>query len=48
MILVRTDKIFKNGILNLNNLGQELNVNKIHRANNFLFRKKQKSVTVRS
>ena len=28
----RTNKIFKNRILNLNNPGQELNVNKIHGA----------------
>ena len=34
----RTNKIFKNRILNLSNPGQELNVNKILRANNFLFK----------
>ena len=38
----RTNKIFKNRILNLSNPGQELNINKIHRANNFLFKKKKK------
>ena len=30
-----TIKIFKNRILNLNNQGQELNANKIYRANYF-------------
>ena len=34
----RINKMFKNGILDLNNPGQELNVNKIHKANNFLFK----------
>ena len=41
-ILSRTNKIFKNRILNLNNPGQGLNVNKNHRANYFLFKKKKK------
>ena len=31
----RTNKIFKKRILNLSNPGQELNENKIHRANYF-------------
>ena len=31
----RTIKIFKNGILNLSNPGQELNANKLHRVNYF-------------
>ena len=34
----RTNKIFKNRILNLSNSGQELKVNKIHRENYFLFK----------
>ena len=34
-----TNKIFKNRILNLNNPDKELNVNKIHRANDFLLKK---------
>ena len=34
IIPIRTNKIFENRILNLNNPGKELNVNKIHRANN--------------
>ena len=38
-----TYKIFKNRIINLNNHGQEPNVNIIHRANNFL----RKKVTLR-
>ena len=37
-IPTRTNKIFKNRILNLSNPSQELNVNKIHRANNFLIK----------
>ena len=45
IILVGTNEIFKNRILNLNIPGKELNVNKIHRANNF-FQKKQQSVTL--
>ena len=44
IIPISTNKIFKNRILNLNNPGKELNVNKIHRANNFLLKKKQQSV----
>ena len=36
IIPIRTNKIFKNKILNLNNPGKELNVNKMHTANNFL------------
>ena len=35
----RTNKIFENRISNLSNPSQELNVNKIHRANNFLLKK---------
>ena len=38
----RTNKIFKNRILNLNNPGQKLNVNKIDCANYLLFKKKKK------
>ena len=34
----KTQKIFKNRILNLSNPGQKLNVNKIHRAKKFLFK----------
>ena len=33
----RTNEIFKNRIMNLSNPSEELNVNKIRRANNFLF-----------
>ena len=40
----RTIKIFKNRILNLNNPGQELNTNKIHRANYLKKNKKQKTI----
>ena len=39
IISIRTNKILKNRILNLDNPGKELNVNKIHRENNFLRRK---------
>ena len=39
MIPIRTNEIFKNRILNLDNPGKDLNVNKIHRANNFLLKK---------
>ena len=42
IIPLRTNKIFKIRILNLNNPVKELNVNKIHRANNFLYKKKKK------
>ena len=42
----RSNKTFENRILNLNNPGQELNVNNIQCANNFLI-KKQQSVTLR-
>ena len=35
-----TNKIFENRIVNLSNPGQEVNVNKIHIANNFLFKNK--------
>ena len=35
IIPIRTNKIFKSRILDLNNPGKELNVNKIQRANNF-------------
>ena len=38
-----TNKIFKNRIINLSNPSQELNVNKIHRANNFLLKKQKKN-----
>ena len=39
----KTNNIFKNRILNLNNPGHEVNVYKIHRENNFLLNKiKQK------
>ena len=40
IIPIRTNKIFKNRISKLNNPGKVLNVNKIHRANNFLLKKK--------
>ena len=42
MIPIRTNKIFKNRILNLNDPSKELNVNKIHRVNNFFSQKKKK------
>ena len=38
----RSNKIFKNRMSNLTNPGQELQVNKIHRANNFFLKKKKK------
>ena len=41
IIPISTTKIFKNRILDLNNPGKELNVNKIHRAN-FSFEEKKK------
>ena len=37
------NKIFKNRILDLINNGQELNINKINRANNFLKEKQKKN-----
>ena len=37
IIPIRTNRILQNRILNLNNPGKKLNVNKIHRVNNFLF-----------
>ena len=40
---MKTNKIFKNRILNLNNPCKEFNVNKIHRANIF-FQKKKLSI----
>ena len=40
IILNRANKIFKNKISNLNDSAQELNVNKIHRANNFSSKRK--------
>ena len=46
IILIRTNKIFKNRILSLNNSGQELNVNKIHRANNFLLNKTHNHIKI--
>ena len=39
IIPIRTNKVFKNRILNLTNPGKEFNVNKIHRANNFFHKK---------
>ena len=42
IIPIRTNKIFKNRILNLNIPGEELNVNKIHRANKYFSKKKKK------
>ena len=39
IIPIRTSKMFKNRISNLNNPIKELNVNKINRANNFLLKK---------
>ena len=48
IIPTKRDKILKNGILDLNNPGKKLNVNKIHTANHFLFKNKTKqSVTLR-
>ena len=41
-ILSRINKIFKNMTLNSSNPSQELNVNKIHRTNKFLLKKKNK------
>ena len=47
----RKIKIFKSRILNLSNPSQELNVNKIYKAKNFLLKTKKKktqqSVTLR-
>ena len=37
IIPMGTNKIFKNRVLNSNNSGKELNVNKIHRANNIIY-----------
>ena len=37
-ILSRTNKLFKDRILNLSNRDQELSVNKIHSVNSFLFK----------
>ena len=39
MISIRTNKIFKNRILNLDNPGKAINVKEIRRANNFLLKK---------
>ena len=41
IIPIRTNKIVKKRILNLDNPGKELHVNKIHRANNFLLKNQQ-------
>ena len=45
IIPIRTNKIFKNKILNFDIPGKELNVNKIHRANNRPPPKKKKKKT---
>ena len=38
IILIWTNQIFKSRILNLNNPGNELNINKIHGANIFFLK----------